>query len=86
MKKRSTYYKLAATLLSTTLLFACTNNDTTTVTSETEAETAGTSTLVNTDVSKLVSEAVSYKEDDSYTDWENEDPTYIELNGTEATF
>jgi len=86
MKKRSTYYKLAATLLSTTLLFACTNNNTTTVTSETEAETAGTSTLVNTDVSKLVSEAVSYKEDDSYTDWEKEDPTYIELNGTEADF
>ncbi|WP_226528098.1 carbohydrate-binding domain-containing protein [Metabacillus niabensis] len=86
MKKKSTYYKLAATLLSTTLLFACTNNDTTTVTSETEAETAGTSAVVNTDVSKLVSEAVSYKEDDSYTDWKNEDPTYIELNGTEADF
>ena len=86
MKKRSTYYKIAATLLSTTMLFACTNNDSTTASSETEAETAGTSTLVNTDVSKLVSEAVSYQEDDSYTDWENENPTYIELNGTEATF
>lgn len=86
MKKKSIYYKIAAPILSTTLLFACSNNDSTTVTSETEAETASTSTLMNTDVSKLVSDAVSYKEDDSYTDWENEDPTYIELNGTEATF
>lgn len=86
MMKRSAYYKIAATLLSTTMLFACSNNDSTTTSSETSAETAGVGTLVNTDVSNLVSKAVSYQEDDSYTQWKNENPTYIELNGTEATF
>ncbi len=82
MKKKSAYYKIAATLLSTTMLFACSNNGSTTESNK----TAGTSTLVNTDVSKLVSESVTYKGDDIYSEWKNENPTYIELNGTEATF
>ncbi|WP_057759852.1 carbohydrate-binding domain-containing protein [Cytobacillus praedii] len=72
MKNR--YLKIAAALLSTSLLFACSKG----------ADTTDKGS--NKEIMDQIASAVSYKKEDDYTDWKNETPTYIELNGTEAEF
>ncbi|MBP2242164.1 hypothetical protein J2Z40_002737 [Cytobacillus eiseniae] len=73
MKKR--YLIAVATLLSASLLSGCSN----------DGDTA-TENGSNKEITDTITKAVTYNKDDDYMDWKNENPTYIELNGTEAEF
>lgn len=90
MKKKNRFTKLIAPLLCTTLLFACSNGEDTGTSTSTSTSTAVNietlSTIGEGDIQTVVSELATYSDDDIYTDWENEDPTYIQLNGSTATF
>ncbi|MFV2050390.1 carbohydrate-binding domain-containing protein [Metabacillus litoralis] len=73
--------KVASILMSSALLFACANNSTST--------TGATTETASVDIEKLntlISESVSYKDDDYYKNYEEENPTYIELNGSDVSF
>lgn len=89
MKRKYKFTKLIAPLLCTTLLFACSNTeeDSSSGTSTaTEVNIESLSTLADSDIQSVVSGLVSYSDDDLYTDWENEDVTSIQLNGSTATY
>ena len=82
MAKNKRMFKLAATLLSASLLFACSNE----TTDNQASETAIADPVIAEEMTALVNEAVVYGEDDEYTDWEDESPFEVELNGTDADF
>lgn len=84
MKRKSNYFKVAATLLSTTLLFACSNNSESVIGGGAQQGNIGESAEIN--VSALINEKVKYDKDDLYSDWQNEDATLIKLNGADVTF
>lgn len=88
MKKKSILLKAGSILLCSTLLFSCSQNTDSANESSTIAavNTQELSTIGDKEVSAVIGETVSYSDDDFYTDWENENPTYIELNGTSASF
>ncbi|MFB3161651.1 carbohydrate-binding domain-containing protein [Neobacillus sp. 179-J 1A1 HS] len=88
MKKKSMFLKAGSIIVCSTLLFSCSqNNDSTTESSTIAAvNTEKLSTIRDKEVSAVIGETVSYSDDDFYTEWENENPTYIELNGTSAGF
>jgi hypothetical protein len=86
MKKKSRYIKVATTLLSMNLLFACSNDSTSVTNSDTQTGTEGASTISKQEMTSLISEKVTYDNDDYFSNWENENPTSIELNGTDANF
>ncbi len=82
MPKNKRMFKVAATLLSASLLFACSNE-----TSEVEkSSTATTDAVIAEQMATLVNETVEYDEDDAYTDWQDENPYEIELVGDDADF
>lgn len=84
---KNKYYKLAATLLSTSLLFACTNQPDSEKNEEESIPVARVeSTIGNQEVSTIISELVTYEKDDLYSDWKSANPTYIQLNGSTAEF
>lgn len=89
MNKKFISMKMASVLLSAVLLASCSNNAaslTNTVSEPTEStESASAVNNVN-NVSAVASDRVTYDEEDYYTDWENENPNYIELNETSASF
>ncbi|MDL4839806.1 carbohydrate-binding domain-containing protein [Aquibacillus rhizosphaerae] len=85
MNRKKTYSKMAASILCTTLLFACSNDNENTTSVETGEDTVNT-VAVNSEVAASVSDLVTYTDDDYYTDWNDDDPTYIELNGSQADF
>ncbi|WP_066048529.1 carbohydrate-binding domain-containing protein [Robertmurraya korlensis] len=88
MKRKFT--KLLAPLLCTTILFACGNSeDSTTVTStnlNAEVNIDTLSTIGDGDIQTVVSDLATYSDDDLYTEWKGQDPTYIQLNGGTATY
>lgn len=84
MEKKSKYLKVATALLSVNLLFACSNNATTTT--ETNLGSDVVNAVTSEEITSLIADKVSYTDDDFYSEWENENPTYIKLNGTEAEF
>ncbi|WP_407269954.1 carbohydrate-binding domain-containing protein [Radiobacillus sp. PE A8.2] len=87
MNNKSKLYKLATALTCTTLLFACTNNEAnpdTALSSENQTETEVTETVATPTNTSI--ETVNYSEDDYYSEWSSENPTYIELNGTSASY
>jgi hypothetical protein len=88
MKKKSMFLKAGSIILCSTLLFSCSQNTDSTNESSTIAavNTQELSTIGDKEVSAVIGETVSYSDDDFYTDWENENPTYIELDGTSASF
>ncbi|WP_335534308.1 carbohydrate-binding domain-containing protein [Neobacillus niacini] len=88
MKKKSMLLKAGSIILCSTLLFSCSQNTDSTNESSTVSavNTQDLSTIGDKEVSAVIGETVSYSDDDFYTDWENENPTYIELNGTSASF
>jgi hypothetical protein len=88
MRKKSMYLKAGSIILCSTLLFSCSQDtDSTNGTSTIAAvNTEELSTIGEKEVSEVISETVSYSDDDFYTDWKNENPTSIELNGTSASF
>lgn len=78
------YFKLSTVLLCATFLLACSTN--TTSQTETGTQPAVTDqTSLNTvgakDISAAISALVTYDNDDNYSDWKNENPSYIELKG-----
>lgn len=88
MKKKSMFLKAGSMILCSILLFSCSKTTDSTNESSTIAavSTEKLSTIGDKEVSEVISETVSYSDDDFYTDWESENPTYIELNGTSASF
>lgn len=78
MYNKNNPYKFLTLLLCTTILTSCTSGVT-----KVEDET---DTKVNIDVATTIldSDIITYEEDDFYSDWENENPIYIALNGTNA--
>lgn len=88
MKKKSILLKAGSIILCSTLLFSCSQNtDSTNESSSIAAvNTQELSTIGDKEVSAVIGETVTYSDDDFYTDWENENPTYIELGGTSASF
>ncbi|NYE06870.1 hypothetical protein F4694_003650 [Bacillus niacini] len=88
MKKKSMLLKAGSIILCSTLLFSCSKATDSTNESSTIAavNTEELSTIGDKEVSAVIGETISYSDDDFYTDWENENPTYIELNGASASF
>ncbi|MCM3603030.1 carbohydrate-binding domain-containing protein [Robertmurraya korlensis] len=89
MKRKYKFTKLIAPLLCTTLLFACSNTEeesSSGTSTATEVNIESLSTLADSDIQSVVSGLVSYSDDDFYTEWENEDFTSIQLNGSTATY
>ncbi|MCM3601662.1 carbohydrate-binding domain-containing protein [Robertmurraya korlensis] len=88
MKRK--FRKLITPFLCTTILFACgKSEDSSTVTStnlNAEVNINTLNTIGDSDIQTVVSELATYSEDDLYTEWKNEDPTYIQLNGETATY
>lgn len=75
MKRKSTCTKLAAAFLCAAFLDSCGTNS--------GQNTAGTESAAST--SLITMDMVTYAEEDYYTDWKNESPSYIQLNGASAT-
>lgn len=85
MNKRSIYLKLAAIFVCTTFLYACGTNSATKTTIETEtASQVKASIIGDKAIKNVIGELVTYDKEDYYSDWKNENPNYIELNGTTA--
>jgi len=93
MSKKSVHSKLltlllAAVLLSTTFLYSCSNNSTAQINTDTQTvvtEQSDSNVIVDEDISTVISDLVTYDNDDYYSGWENENPNYIELNETDAS-
>lgn len=87
MNRKSIYSKLIAALLCTSFLYSCTRGATTNTDTSSNTTTEQTIAAIIGDksISTVISELVSYDEEDSYIDWKNESPNYIKLNGASAT-
>ncbi|GKV66200.1 hypothetical protein NCCP2331_23530 [Sporosarcina sp. NCCP-2331] len=83
-KQQSRFMKISASLLCTSLLFAC-SNDSTSVknTSEAVVKAESLCTIGNQEIASVSSEKVQYADEDFYSDWEN--ATSIQLNGSSAS-
>lgn len=86
MKNKLGSLKLASALLSIFLLASCSSNTAPAATSSETTESAELAVDSSAAASTDASELVTYDEEDYYSDWENEDPNYIELNGASASF
>lgn len=83
---KSKYSKMATPFLCTALLFGCSNNSEETITSSNAAviQAENLSTIGNQEIASVISEKVSYTDEDFYTEWDN--ATSIKLNGDSASF
>ncbi|MDF2545119.1 MAG: dockerin type 1 [Anaerosolibacter sp.] len=82
MNRKQLYLKLLTLLLCTSLLLACSTNAKSQIDLVTEQLSTNAAGVEN--ISSVISQMVSYERDDDYSDWKNENPSYIELNGTNA--
>ncbi|WP_235816480.1 carbohydrate-binding domain-containing protein [Bacillus massilinigeriensis] len=83
----SKFIKVTASLMCTSLLFACSNNSesgTTTNSSTAVVKAESLSTIGNKDIASVINEKVKYSDDDFYSDWNHS--TFIKLNGSNASF
>ena len=85
MNRKSIYNKLIAALLCTSFLYSCSKGTTTDTSSETTTEQTVSAIIGDKSISSVINELVTYEADDSYTDWKDENPKYIKLNGASAT-
>jgi len=88
MNKKSKYIKLLTAILCTTFLLSCSKNSL--PQANTGSQTAVTiqsnfDTTDDKEISTVISEIVTYDNDDYYNDWKNENPNYIELKGTDVS-
>ncbi|KAA0944262.1 carbohydrate-binding domain-containing protein [Sporosarcina sp. ANT_H38] len=84
-KQNSKFIKVAATLMCTASLFACSNDsEKVSITNDTTAKNESLITIGNQEIASVISEHVTYSDEDFYGDWENE--TSIQLNGSGASF
>jgi hypothetical protein len=81
--KKINYYKIAAPLLWTTLLFGCAKDPTLNQNNSVETEQVMAETV---DASTVIGKTIKYDEDDFYSEWKNDSPIYIEFNGNAASF
>ncbi|HTG71911.1 MAG TPA: carbohydrate-binding domain-containing protein [Candidatus Udaeobacter sp.] len=86
MKKKLSSLKLASALLSIFLLASCSGNAAPATNSSSTTESAELAVNNSAAVSTDASELVTYDEEDYDSDWESENPNYIELNGASASF
>ncbi|WP_046176244.1 carbohydrate-binding domain-containing protein [Domibacillus indicus] len=86
MKKRdSKFIKVTASLMCTAILFACSNGeDKATPTNDSLAKAESLSTIGNQDIASVISEKVTYSDEDLYSKWDN--ATSIKLDGSSASF
>lgn len=77
MNKLSRSIKLVTVTISTMVLFACSTDNTSEPESSSETEVASAVMV------ESVSDLVSYDEDDYLTEWDENDATFIELDGSE---
>ena len=84
-RQNSKFMKVAASLMCTAFLFACSNDsENVTTNNESIANAESLSTIGNQEIASVISEHVSYSDEDFYDDWEN--ATSIQLNGSDASF
>ncbi|MFY0760822.1 carbohydrate-binding domain-containing protein [Metabacillus dongyingensis] len=86
MKKRhSTFIKVTTSLMCTAFLFACSSeSESVNTTSGSLAKAESMSTIGNQEIASVISEKVTYSDEDFYSKWEN--ATSIQLNGSNASF
>ncbi|MDF2533039.1 MAG: dockerin type 1 [Clostridia bacterium] len=88
MNRKSNYFKLLAVLLCTTFLLACSTNSTSQTDTGTQSavtDQINLNTIYAENINATIGGLVTYDNDDYYSDWKNENPNYIELNGTTAS-
>ena len=84
-KQNSKFMKVAASLMFTASLFACSNDsEKVSTNNESTAKGESLSTIGNQEIASVISQYVSYSDEDFYEDWEN--ATSIQLNGSGASF
>ena len=76
----STYKKLAIPICCSLFLFACSNDN------NSGSETSKTNSVSDIDVSAYISKNISFYEDNLEIEWENENPTYITLDGNKISY
>lgn len=82
---KSNLIKVTASLMCTAFLFAC-SNGTDTVKNNSQKQAESLSTIGNKDIADVIKDKATYADEDFYSDWQSENPTSIQLNGTDASF
>lgn len=77
--KKSKMKKLVLPIACTLLLFACSKDSD-------NSQNSNDSSLSEMDVSAYISENISFEEEDYLTNWEEENPTYITLDGDKISY
>lgn len=81
--KNNIKYKLLTMLMCTALLISCSTNTGNGALVETNEESENKQ--VNLNIKTLSESTVEYEDDDYYTNWEDQNPNYINLNNTSAS-
>lgn len=87
MNKRFTGFKVLAVFLCMIILSSCSNNSAQQSNNASQIAADTVSNANNGDVKNaniVTSDMVTYENDDYYSEWKNQNPNYIELNGTSA--
>ncbi len=84
MKRKFRPYKLLSMALSLLLLASCGNSAIQSA-NETQPAADSSGSIKNNKVIKVTKDMIRYDTDDNYTQWENQNPSYIKLNGATAT-
>lgn len=84
MNKKSIYYKLTTAFVCTAFLYGCSGQSSVSE-NNTSAEQVKASIIGNKAVKTAISEVITYDNDDTYTEWKNGNPNYIQLSGTNAS-
>ena len=84
MKRKFRPYKLLSMALSLLLLASCGNSAIQSA-NETQSAFDSSGSIKNNKVIKVTNDMISYDTDDNYTQWENQNPSYIKPNGATAT-
>lgn len=78
--KNKKLQKFVLPMACTLFLFACSKD------SESNSQDSNTSSLSDINVSEYISENINYDEEDYVTNWEEENPIYITLEGNEISY
>ncbi|AEY67299.1 carbohydrate-binding domain-containing protein [Clostridium sp. BNL1100] len=84
MKRKFRRCKLLSISLSLFLLASCGNSAIQSA-NETQSAADSSGSVKSSKVIKVTNDMITYDTDDNYTQWENQNPTYVKLNGATAT-
>lgn len=84
MNRKKIKLRLLAVLLSTAVLSACSSNTTLQGNVASQNQSSEASSVSKTSF-VVTSDMITYDKYDYYTDWKNESPNYVELNGNSAS-